>query len=342
MDRLVRIVVVTMAVLAMASIGATPAAAQTAERCFPETGFCISGRIREFWEQNGGLPVFGFPIGPQQVQTIEGKSLEVQQFERNRLELHPENARPFDVLLGRLGADRLAQQGRDWQTVFPESDAQAGCRFFSETGHNVCGNILTAWRASGLEIDGRPGKTESESLALFGLPLSDIVTETLSDGKQYQVQWFERARFELHPENQPPYNVLLGLLGNEVRDGAAKPPANAETPLPPAQNAVAIPERGPAGIAFEFIAGGFRSGERVGVYVTAPNGVVDGAPFQVTADSNGLASAVYRTTGSTPTGIWAITFEGTRSGARGIAYFEVKPADTTSNLPPAQNAVAYP
>ncbi|HMO59496.1 MAG TPA: hypothetical protein PKC19_19245 [Roseiflexaceae bacterium] len=113
MDRLVRIVVVTMAVLAMASIGATPAAAQTAERCFPETGFCISGRIREFWEQNGGLPVFGFPIGPQQVQTIEGKSLEVQQFERNRLELHPENARPFDVLLGRLGADRLAQQGRD-------------------------------------------------------------------------------------------------------------------------------------------------------------------------------------------------------------------------------------
>jgi hypothetical protein len=28
---------------------------------------------------------------------------------------------------------------------------------------------------------------------LFGLPLSDLMTETLSDGKQYQVQWFERA-----------------------------------------------------------------------------------------------------------------------------------------------------
>src|SRR5262245_56202990 len=27
--------------------------AQTAQRCFTETNFCISGRIREFWEQNG-------------------------------------------------------------------------------------------------------------------------------------------------------------------------------------------------------------------------------------------------------------------------------------------------
>jgi hypothetical protein len=32
-------------------------AAQANERCFPETGLCITGRIREFWEQNGGLPV---------------------------------------------------------------------------------------------------------------------------------------------------------------------------------------------------------------------------------------------------------------------------------------------
>jgi hypothetical protein len=42
------------------------------------------------------------------------------------------------------------------------------------------------------------------------------MTETLSDGNEYQVQYFERARFELHPENEPPFNVLLGLLGREV------------------------------------------------------------------------------------------------------------------------------
>ncbi len=34
--------------------------------------------------------------------------------------------------------------------------------------------------------------------------------------KQMTVQYFERARMELHPENQRPYDVLLGLLGNEA------------------------------------------------------------------------------------------------------------------------------
>lgn len=218
---MVRLWAIVMASLLVAgvlfvAVPAAPARAQTGQRCFPETGFCIDGRIREFWEQNGGLPVFGFPIGAQKEESIEGKPLQVQRFERNRLELHPENARPYDVLLGRLGADRLAQQGRNWQAEFARSEAQGGCRFFSETGHNVCGEILRAWRANGLEIDGRRGKTEAESLALFGLPISGLVTETLGDGRQYQVQWFERARFELHPENQPPFNVLLGLLASDL------------------------------------------------------------------------------------------------------------------------------
>jgi uncharacterized protein YgiM (DUF1202 family) len=203
-------------------------AAQADERCFPETGLCITGRIREFWEQNGGLPVFGFPITPLQEELIEGKPLRVQWFERNRLELHPENKRPYDVLLGRLGVDRLNQQGRDWFT-FPRSMPQPGCRFFPETGHNVCGVFLSRWRANGLELDGKPGKTEAENLALFGLPISDVLEETLSDGKTYRVQWFERARFEMHPEHLPPYNVLFGLLGREVRTSTVPQPVSPQT-----------------------------------------------------------------------------------------------------------------
>jgi hypothetical protein len=208
-----------------------PARAQSNERCFSETGYCISGRIREFWEQNGGLPVFGLPITPQQQETIQGQTLQVQWFERNRLELHPENARPYDVLLGRLGADRLAQQNRDPFAVFPREAEQPGCHYFAETAHNVCGDILGAWRANGLDL-GAPGVSEGESLALFGLPLSGLTTETLTDGRQYQVQWFERARFELHPENPPPFNVLLGLLGSEVRAGAQGQPQQPVAPAP--------------------------------------------------------------------------------------------------------------
>ncbi len=191
------------------------AEAQSGQRCFAETGYCISGRLRQFWEQNGGLTVFGYPITPQQQETIEGKALQVQWFERNRLELHPENARPYDVLLGRLGG-KAAQDAAE--------DPREGCRFFAETGQNICGNVLSAWRASGLELDGRRGKTEGESLALFGLPLTGLRSERLDDGREYQVQWFERARFELHPQNPPPANVLLGLLGREAGPVAQAPP----------------------------------------------------------------------------------------------------------------------
>jgi sugar lactone lactonase YvrE len=210
------LVIPTVAImLALLALVAPTASAQTAERCFPETGFCISGRIREFWEQNGGLAVFGLPLGAQHEEQIENRAIQAQWFERTRLELHPENARPYDVLLGRIGVNALEQQSRDWFT-FPKSEAKNSCRFFAETGHNVCGEIWRAWQASGLEFDGRNSKSFEESLALFGLPLSDEMTETI-EGKQFTVQWFERARFELHPENQPPYNVLLGRLGAETR-----------------------------------------------------------------------------------------------------------------------------
>jgi len=170
--------------------------------------------------------VFGLPIGPQVDVLIEGKTLTVQRFERNRLELHPTNKAPYDVLLGRLGADRLTQQTRDWFT-FPKTDSVKNCRTFAETGHTVCGRFLNTWRRYGLNLDSKETVSENESLALFGLPVSDIITERLSDGKEYQVQWFERARFELHPENSDPYDVLFGLLGNEMRDFVPpKPPAD--------------------------------------------------------------------------------------------------------------------
>jgi hypothetical protein len=221
---------IVLAFSLIASFALIPAAeAQADHRCVPETNHCTSGRIREYWEQNGGLPVFGFPTTDQHEELVEGQPFQIQWFERNRLELHPENQRPYDVLLGRLGADRLQQQGRDWFT-FPKGGEQSSCRHFAETTHTLCGAFLDYFRVHGLEFDGQRGVSEAESLALFGLPISEAVDEVSpTDGKTYQTQWFERARFELHLENQPPYNVLLGLLGNEIRSGepSAAPPAPA-------------------------------------------------------------------------------------------------------------------
>lgn len=194
------------------------------ERCFPQTGQCISGRLLQYWEDNDGERIFGYPTAPQREEIIEGRAIQAQWFQRNRLELHPQNSCPFDVQLGLLGEQRLYQMGYIWQD-HPRSSptGDAGCQFFEVTGFNVCGEFLTAWRSMGIELDGQAGKSDDESMALFGLPLTDARMEDI-EGKQYLVQWFQRARFELHPENDPANRVLFGLLGNEVLEAEQATP----------------------------------------------------------------------------------------------------------------------
>jgi hypothetical protein len=215
--------------LAVSTLGHI-ATAQTGRRCFPDVpgiANCIEGRFRQYWEANGGLAVFGYPItGAQNERNRDtGVTYLTQWFERNRFELHPENRAPYDVLLGRLGDDRLRQQGRDWQT-FPPAEPTAA-HFFSESRHAIAHEpFWRYWSTHGLEFDGRGGTSMAESLALFGLPISEPRQETNSSGDTVLTQWFERARFEDHGGT----GVLLGLLGNELR---ARGPAPAPTTAAP-------------------------------------------------------------------------------------------------------------
>ena len=104
----------------------------------------------------------------------------------------------------------------DWRSFPTVDSAPQGCRYFAETRHALCGAFLSYWRTHGLEFDGRSGTSFAESLALFGYPLSEAQMEQGADGSMYLTQWFERARFEFHPNNPRPYQVLLGRLGAEV------------------------------------------------------------------------------------------------------------------------------
>jgi hypothetical protein len=179
---------------------------------FPQTSHTLRGTFLAYWGANGGLPIFGYPTSEEFVERGEdGRDYTVQYFERHRLELHPENRPPYNVLLSRLGDSILQQGGRSWFD-FPKGSPEPGCQFFADTGHSVCEPFLSYWRTHGLELDGRRGKTAAESLALFGQPLSEAQVETLADGQQYIVQWFERARFESHGDQ----GVLLGLLANDL------------------------------------------------------------------------------------------------------------------------------
>ena len=222
MGRIRIALIILMLVTSVSSVTAAPATQRITAVFFSETQNWIAPPFYQFWSTNGELPIFGYPLAPTDLMTSpdDGQVYATQIFERARLEYHPENPEPYRVQLGRLGAEVLQQQGRNWQD-FPKGTPKRGCDFFPETGHTLCEPFRSYWRRYGLEL-GFLGVTYAESLALFGLPLSEPTMETNAEGATVLTQWFERARFEYHPNNPPQYQVLLGLLGKE-RYGPYRP-----------------------------------------------------------------------------------------------------------------------
>lgn len=117
------------------------------------------------------------------------------------------------------------------------ASVQSNCQSFPETQQTVCGRFLQYWQQSG-------------GLAQQGYPISREFTEVSDlNGKTYTVWYFERAVFEMHPELQPPYDVLLSQLGTfhfKSKYPAGDP--NGSTPVIPALPAPRQPSQSsPAG-----------------------------------------------------------------------------------------------
>ena len=148
------------------------------QRCFPETGKCIAGVIRAYWEGNGGLAVFGFPITGLAAETnADGFTGPTQWFERDRLEDH--TAEGKGVLAGRLGAQKLALEGRPWETL-PQNHAPGpGCLVFHETGHTLCPPFRAYWEQNG-------------GLPRFGYPISRA-PDRIERGRLYRDRPMVRA-----------------------------------------------------------------------------------------------------------------------------------------------------
>jgi hypothetical protein len=175
---------------------------------FPETDHWLGRPFRTFWGQSGGIPVFGYPLTEQLFEN----GLRVQYVERQRLEDHPSNVYPYSTLLGLLGIEIAREEGLLDTAPFhrQSNNRNPNCEYVPETGHHLCFGFRDYWHAHGLDF-GDAGYSYRESLALFGYPISD---EFVINGRT--VQYFERARFEWHPENSAPWNILLGRLGAEV------------------------------------------------------------------------------------------------------------------------------
>jgi hypothetical protein len=170
-----------------------------------QTGHTVGGPFLAMWEQYGA-GLFGNPIS----EPFQVGGTVYQYFERARME---SDSGSNTVRLGSLG--------QEWLLMTPSvpnpPPAKPRQRFFAETGQFVNGDFLTYY------------ETQS-GVSTLGLPISSEFEE-----KSRTVQYFEKGRLELYPENDWPYRVQPGLVGLELYGKVDPPVANLAAPWSPNQ-----------------------------------------------------------------------------------------------------------
>ena len=180
--------------------------AQDEARFFPETGHWVTGDfLRVFESITDPLQVYGFPITDAfQTEAIpQFPGMLVQYFQKVRFEYHPENPSGLEVEISPLGEYLYDIDGPG--RALPFSALLEHCRNIPAGGFPVCYSFLTFFDAYG-------------GIAQFGYPVSGI---EFHDNRM--VQYFQKARFEWHPELPAGSRVTLTNLGQIFFDQYESP-----------------------------------------------------------------------------------------------------------------------
>lgn len=184
-------IVVFFLILALTGMyGWTVSLAQTGgEIYFSETGHLVTGEFfGAFQAADEPLLLYGYPITEAFTEPQTGRV--VQYFQKTRFELYPEHPQGENVQISPLGA-YLYTPGEP----LPVPAGNAACVTFGETGFSVCHAFLDFFEKYG-------------GVEQFGLPISNFENQ---DNRI--VQYFERARFEWHPDRPAGQRVVLANLG---------------------------------------------------------------------------------------------------------------------------------
>lgn len=178
-----------------------------------KSGHTLAYGFRFFYEQHNGQVLFGLPL--TEVFLEDGRP--VQYFERVRFEWHAEIP---GVQIGHLGSwatqDNRNAPPFQWLT---EEQTPPEATYVPQSGHSLRGRFRDFWLQNGAE-------------EVFGYPISEQYSEQQSEtGQRSMVQYFQRARFELHSSNaQDEPQVVLGNLGREYL-ATVPPPAWTTAPV---------------------------------------------------------------------------------------------------------------
>lgn len=167
-------------------------------RYFSETGHNLEGAFFNYFQEKGGLEIFGYPI----TEGFQEDGFFVQYFERARLVLTGSRGKRAsgseEVKVAPLG-ELLGRQSPPFKPTY-----HFHYRYYPKTGHTLSFTFLDYYEAQGGE-------------ELFGYPITEPFLE-----RGLIVQYFQRARMEWHPDEK---RVQLGLLGKEYFEASGLDPA---------------------------------------------------------------------------------------------------------------------
>jgi len=160
---------------------------------FSETGHWVIGDFLSAYQSvsKPGL-LYGMPITDEFVANTPDR-LRVQYFEYARFEYRPENPPELRVVKSQLG--KILYDREQPGPGSPISQGDAGCRYFSDVGFQVCYAFLDFFDKYG-------------GIDQFGYPVSE-----LEEHDSFYVQYFQFARMEWHPENDSGKQVTLTDIG---------------------------------------------------------------------------------------------------------------------------------
>lgn len=165
----------------------------------------VSTKLYSYWHENGGVPIFGYPISARFAEISDnGKIIEVQYFERARLEKHVSQERgSFQIVPGKLG---LAVPIRATAAVQKFSGLEEEEMILTPSGVGILTprKFFAFWRTHG-------------GPAIFGYPSTPLLIDHDDADRPLAVQYFECVRLEYHPWLEGTvYEVQISRLGIEV------------------------------------------------------------------------------------------------------------------------------
>lgn len=180
------------------------------------SGHGITGPLLRFYTRTGGEERHGKPLS----EPIRTGNHYVQYFERSALEFYPDYVGTgTEVRFAPVGLTAAAETKAQLEQVAPFVGTETDW-YFPESGHSLNEPFLSFWRNEGGE-------------GALGLPISEELTQTGTDGGPVTVQYFENAALQRPQGSASAGDVTFVPLGERL----------AKQKLTPAQLAPVAKER---------------------------------------------------------------------------------------------------